>query len=361
MASGSASVWGAGMKTLQTVDLHCEGEPARVVIGGLPAIPGSTMVEKRSYCMEHLDHLRKLLLLEPRGYPCQNADFIVPPCSPEAVWGVVIAEQGKVYAPMSGHNIMCVATALLETGLVPMVEPVTEFALDTPAGLVNIRTASSGGRCRAVTLRNCAAWVEKRDLVVEVPGGVGKVTFDIVYSGMWFAVVDAPSVGLELKPECGKQICRLGEMIKVAAREQHPVQHPEYDYAGPEILVFTAPGGGGAHGKNAVVMSNGQLLWDKPETWTGMLDRSPCGTGTCAVMALRWARGLLKVGEPFVHESIIGTRFTGRLVEEVEACGRSAVVPEITGSAWITQHCQVVVQPDDPFPEGYTVADIWAA
>eukprot|EP01062_Namystynia_karyoxenos_P022259 TRINITY_DN18529_c0_g1_i1.p1 TRINITY_DN18529_c0_g1~~TRINITY_DN18529_c0_g1_i1.p1 ORF type:complete len:398 (+),score=123.09 TRINITY_DN18529_c0_g1_i1:96-1196(+) len=355
------SPWGAGPRTLQVVDTHCAGEPARVVIGGLPPIPGDTMQAKRKYCMDHLDHIRKLLLLEPRGYPCQNADLVVPACSPEAAWGLLILEHGKIYPAMSGHNAMCTVTALLETGMVPMEEPVTNFTLDTPAGLVRVRAACDGGRCRSVTLRNAASWLEQRDAVVNVPHGVGSVTMDIAFGGMWYCVVDAASVGLELRPENGKRICRLGEMIKAAAREQCPVNHPEYDYPGPDILVFTAPGGGGCDGRNAVVMSHGKLDWEREETWTGVIDRSPCGTGTCAVMASRFARGKQAVGGRFVHNSIIDTTFVGQIEEEVTVAGRRAIIPEITGTAWITQHCQVVVHPDDPFPEGFTVGDIWAS
>merc|ERR550514_1761314 len=155
---------------------------------------------------------------------------------------------------------------------------------------------------------------------------------------MWYAIVDAASVGLELLPENGKQICRLGEMIKVAAREQHPVNHPEFDYPGPDILAFRGPAdpGSGASARNAVVMSNGELDWDRPDTWTAMIDRSPCGTGTCAIMAVLHARGQLRVGEDFVHESIVGSRFVGRLHGETSVCGRPAVLPSIGGQAWIT-------------------------
>eukprot|EP00756_Hemistasia_phaeocysticola_P057202 Hpha_TRINITY_DN33828_c0_g1::TRINITY_DN33828_c0_g1_i1::g.27459::m.27459/K01777/prdF; proline racemase len=358
-AGAGPSIWGAGPKTFQAVDAHCGGEPARIIVGGLPNIPGQTMMEKRAYFMENYDHIRKLLLTEPRGYPCQNADLVVPACSPEADWGLLILEQGKIYPAMSGHNAICFSTVLLETGLVTMREPQTSFTLDTPAGLVKVTAECSGGRCRSVTLRNAPAWLEKKDAVVEVPE-IGRVVLDIAFGGMWYAIVDAASVGLNLDPSTGKEICRMGEMIKVAAREQCPVDHPQYSYPGPDILVFTAPGVEGCDGRNAVVMSNGELKWDDPKTWTGMIDRSPCGTGTCAVMASRFARGKLKIGQPFVHQSIVGSRFTGVLTEEVDVCGRKAVVPEIKGQAWITQHCQVIVHPDDPFPEGYTVGDIWS-
>ena len=185
---------------------------------------------------------------------------------------------------------------------------------------------------------------------------------------MQYAVVDAARIGLTLEPRFGRELCRIGEMIKVAARQQHPVNHPEFDYPGPDILVFRGPGtrlpgGGGLRARNAVVMSNGELDWDRPETWTGMLDRSPCGTGTCAVMAVLHARGELAVGEVLVHESIIGSEFVGQLHAEV-AVGEGpravrGVVPSVSGRAWVTQRATVVCDPSDPFPEGYTVGDIW--
>ena len=365
----------AGMKDLDVIDCHCEGEPARVIVGGLPDIPGDTMVERRQNFMRDFDDYRQLLILEPRGYPCQNADFIVPSTRPDAAFGVVIAEQGFIYPMMSGHNIICVATALLESGKVPMSEPTTEFGLDCPAGLVKIHAECKAGRATRITLHNAPAYCKPADMdvIVDVPT-VGKVTVDIAYGGMHYVIVDAASVGLSpLDPSRGKEICKIGEMIKIATREQHPVQHVTHDYPGPDILVFREPavrkfdedlGKEVVHAKNTVVMSNGVLDWDKPETWTGMLDRSPCGTGTCAVMAHLHARGELKVGEDFVHESILGTKFIGRLLEETslqpaEGDPVKAVVPTISGRAWVTQKATVVCDPSDPFPRGYKVGDIW--
>jgi proline racemase len=320
--------------------------------------------------MEHMDGLRKLLLLEPRGYPCQNANFIVPSSSPDAAFGFVIAEQNFIYPMMSGHNAICVATALLEAGMVPMEEPTTRFSLEAPAGLIEVEAECSHGRATAVTLRNQPAFCRERDMDVEVQvPHVGSVNVTVAYGGMFYALVDAESVGLELIPERGREIVRLGEMIKVATREQHPVAHPEFHYPGPDILCFRGPvRRSGREGlltaRNAVVMSNGELDWDRPETWTAMIDRSPCGTGTCAVMAAMHAKGELAIGEDFVHESIIGTSFIGRLhgVEMVgEASGEpiAAVQPSIRGRGWVTQHATVVCDPTDPFPEGYTVGDIW--
>eukprot|EP00438_Fugacium_kawagutii_P013026 Skav214741 [mRNA] locus=scaffold3176:143359:144339:- [translate_table: standard] len=316
-----------------------------------------------------LDALRKVLLLEPRGYPCQNANFIFPPSGdfPTAAFGVVIAEQGRVYPAMSGHNMMCVATALLETGMVPMQEGWTEFDLETPAGLVGISAKCQNGKAVQVTLRNVPSFCNDLDVEVEVPE-IGCVRVDIAYGGMFYAIVDAAQINLQLVPSNGRAICKLGEMIKIACREQHPVNHPDFDYPGCDILVFTDNQRRDGHlvrGHNAVVMSNGKLSWDDPDSWTGMIDRSPCGTGTCAVMAQMFRRGRLGLGEEFLHESIIGSRFVGKLLSEVIIGPANnpvrAVMPSISGRAWITQHSEVVCDPSDPFPQGFTVADIWSS
>lgn len=340
-------------RVLQVIDAHCGGEPARVVVGGLPRVPGRTMLEKRAYFMEELDDLRQLLLHEPRGYPCQNANFLVEPTSRDAALGVIIAEQGAVYPAMSGHNLMCVAKIAVDTGLAA-----GSFVVDTPAGPVGV-TADKG----SVRLDNVASFCKDMDIVVDVPT-VGRVSMDVAFGGMWYAVVDAASVGLELTPSRGRDIARLGEMIKAAARQQHPVQHPDYDYPGPDILVFREPArpdGAALRARNAVVMTTKPLDWDNPHTWTAMLDRSPCGTGTCAVMAHLHARGQLAIGQDFIHESIIGSTFRGRLHDTCRLTdGTHAVKPSIEGSAFVTQHATVVLDAMDPFPTGIPqVADIW--
>ncbi|CAK0849024.1 unnamed protein product [Prorocentrum cordatum] len=300
-ASAVAAGASSGRRVLQVVDCHAAGEPARVVVGGLPTVPGATMLEKRAHVMEHLDGLRKLLITEPRGYPCQNANLVFPAADPRAAFGFVILEQNKIYPAMSGHNTMCVATALLETGMVPMVEPVTEFVLEAPGGLIRkITAACSNGKATDIRFMNQPAFVAPQclDLEVEVPQ-LGTVRLDVAWGGgMWYAVVDAAPLGLELLP-MHEELCRAGEMIKVATREQHQVNHPEFDYPGPDIMVFRGPAvSPKASARNVVVMSNGVLDWQRPATWTGMIDRSPCGTGTCAVMATAvppagppWRRG----------------------------------------------------------------------
>lgn len=310
--------------------------------------------------MEHLDHVRKVLLMEPRGYPCQNLNILLPPLDPAADLAYIIAEQNCIYPLFSGHNTVCVATAVLEAGLVPMEEPVTRLCLESPGGLIQVRATCSEGRVQEVAMTTLPSFLGARDVKVTVPG-LGQVTVDIAFGGMWYVIVAAEQAGLTLEPENGKMISRLGEMIKVSCREQHPVQHPCLDYPGPDILVFTAPPrpGSGATATNTVVMSNGELDWSKPETCAAMLDRSPCGSGTAAVMAARHARGLLPLGEDFLHDGVLATRFKGRLLAETQVGEFKAVVPEICGRAWVTGLGSQVVEPDDPLPLGYTVGDIW--
>jgi len=319
--------------------------------------------------MEHDDWLRALMITEPRGYPCQNLDIIYPatPNCPEAAFSYVIAENHPCYPAMSGHNTICVATALLETGMVQMQEPITSFVLEAPAGPIRITAQCEQGKAKKITLRNAPAFVRPEDmeLTIKVPkGDVGAVTVSVAYGGMWYAIVDAASVGLKIQLEDAAELVRIGEMIKIATMEQHPVEHPTVQSPGWN----TAMRGDASHGgtaANAVVMSTGTLDWEKPASWTGNLDRSPCGTGTSAVMALLYAQGKLGLNEEFHHEGILGTIFTGKLVEEIVLKSENgedikAVVPEITGEAWVTQYSQVVVDPTDPFGCGYRVGDIWS-
>ena len=264
------------------------------------------------------------------------------------------------YPGMSGTNTICVSTVLLETGIVEMHEPVTELTLESPAGLIRVRAECRGGRVRAVTFRNVPSFAVHLDTAVEVPQ-LGTVTVDVAYGGMFYVIADAPSLGLEIAPDRGRDIVRIGEMVKAAAREQLPVAHPDQPgFEGITIAVLSAPPSRPeAHMKNAVVVSTGKLDWDRPATWTGAIDRSPCGTGTSAKMAALHAKGKLRLNEDFNHEGILGTIFTGRLIEETQIGPYKAVVPTITGRAWITGKANYELQEDDPFPEGFTVGDIW--
>lgn len=345
-------------RLINAVDLHACGEPGRVITGGVMDVPGKTMYDKMQYLATKADGLRKLMLNEPRGYPASNCNLILPPTHPEAVAGYVIMEHVE-YPGMSGTNTICVTTALLETGMVPMQEPVTELTLESPAGLIRVKADCRNGKVKRVTFTNVPSFATHLDKIIEVPQ-LGKVTVDVAYGGMFYVIADAEQFGLKLVPEEGGDIVRIGEMIKAAAQEQLPVIHPiQPGFEGITIGQLSGQPLKEGHRRNAVVVSTGKLDWNKPSTWTGAIDRSPCGTGTSAKMATLYARGKLKLNEDFHHEGILGTIFTGRLIEELQLGPYRAVVPTISGSAWITGFAQYVVDPEDPFPEGFTIGDIW--
>jgi proline racemase len=300
------------------------------------------------------------MVREPRGYPAANCNLVLPSSNPEAVAGYVIMEQVE-YPGMSGTNTMCVVTALLEMGVLPMTEPVTELTLEAPAGLIRIRADCRDGKVTGVTFRNVPAFTTHLDAVVEVPH-LGSVTVDVAYGGMFYVIAAAEPFGLRLTPDEGADIVRITEMIKTAAAHQLPVSHPEQPgFEGITIGQLSGPAHDPANSmRNVVTVSTGVLDWERPATWTGAIDRSPCGTGTSARMATLHARGRLAIDEDFCHEGILGTVFTGRLLETTRVGDRDAVVPQISGQAWITGIADNVVDPTDPFPDGFTIGDIWA-
>ncbi|HIF38538.1 MAG TPA: hypothetical protein EYQ69_04865 [Gemmatimonadetes bacterium] len=347
------------IKRVEAVDLHACGEPGRVIVGGIPDVPGTNMFEKMQYLEAHLDGLRKMMLREPRGYPAANCNVLLPPTCEEADAGFVIMEQVE-YPPMSGTNTICVVTALVETGMVDVEEPVTHLCLETPGGLVSVAAAVGNGKVEKVTFENVPCFAVHLDKEIDVPE-IGKLRVDVAYGGMFYVIADAKDVGLSLDLREGCDIARIGEMIKVAASEQLPVCHPE-NSAIEGISISQLSGSSDkveGRVKNAVVVSTGILDWNNPSTWTGALDRSPCGTGTCAKMAVLHAKGVLGLGEDFHHEGPLGTVFTGRLLRETEVGEYKAVVPSLSGTAWITGFAEYVLDPDDPFPEGFTLGDIW--
>jgi proline racemase len=344
---------------ITAVDAHACGEPGRVITGGVLDVPGQTMFEKKCWIAQNADHIRLRMLREPRGYPAANCNLVLPSNHPEADAGFVIMEQVE-YPPMSGTNTICVATVLIETGMVKATEPVTQLKLETPAGLIGIDAEVWHGKVKRVTFRNVPAFATHLDAKVEVPG-LGTVTVDVAYGGMFYVIADAEPLGLALRPDEAREIVRVAEMIKAATQEQLPTVHPENPgIAGVSIAQLSGPPSRPeANRRNTVVVSTGKLDWERPASWTGALDRSPCGTGTCAKMAALWAKGQLGLHEDFVHEGILGTTFTGRLVQETQVGAYRAVVPTISGQAWITGFAQYVVDPEDPFPDGFTVGDIW--
>jgi proline racemase len=331
-----------------------------VIVGGVDGIPGGSMFEAMTWLQANRDDFRLRMLREPRGFPAANCNLVLPSSNPEAAAGYVIMEQVE-YPGMSGSNTMCVVTALLETGLLPMTEPVTELTLEAPAGLIRVTADCADGKVTGVTFRNVPAFATHLDAIVEVPH-LGTVTVDVAYGGMFYVIASAEAFGLRLTPDEGADIVRITEMIKASAADQLPVVHPEQPgFAGITIGQLSGPAHDPANSmRNVVTVSTGVLDWERPATWTGAIDRSPCGTGTSARMATLHAHGRLAIGEEFRHEGILGTIFTGRLLAEMRIGDRAAVIPQITGQAWITGFADYVLDPTDPFPEGFRVGDIWA-
>ena len=270
---------------VHAVDTHACGEPGRVIVGGVLDVPGNTMFEKMQYLEAEADELRLRMLREPRGYPAANCNLILPPTVPEADAGYVIMEQVE-YPGMSGTNTIAVVTVLIETGMVKSQEPVTELLLESPAGLIPVRAEVHNGKVKNVTFENVPGFAVYIDAKVEVPE-LGSVTVDVAYGGMFYVIADADQFGLRLTEDEAGDAVRVGEMVKAAAQEQLDCVHPENpDIRGITIGQLSAPPiGANADCRNTVVVSTGKLDWDRPSTWKGILDRSPCGTGTCAKMA----------------------------------------------------------------------------
>lgn len=329
-------------KLIQAIDTHTEGMPTRVVTGGVRVIPGKTMVERRVWAKEHLDDLRGLLMREPHGHAAMSGAILQPSTRSDADWGVLYVETTG-FLPMCGHGTIGVATALVETGLVDVVEPVTEIRLDTPAGLVTATVVVEGGKARTVSLTNVPAFVLDADAVVDVDG-LGEVRYAMVYGGNLYPIIDAQQLGVALDLQHKDELIALGLRIIDAVNEQRPPVHPEDStIRGIHHAQFVQPGTDGADTRNAVL------------NVPGYFDRSPCGTGTSAIMALRHHRGELSVGDQHVNESMLGTRFTGTVLGETEVAGTRGIVPRITGRAWLTGFSQHLVDPTDPFPAGFTV------
>jgi proline racemase len=332
-------------RLLSAIDAHAAGSPERVVVSGVPALPCNTMLEKARYVCDNLDHLRTFLVHEPRGHGNMYASLIVPPSVEDADVGVVYLEVGG-YPTMCGHGTIAICTVLVETGIVEAKEPETKIALDTPAGLVRAQVAVGDGQAESVTIQNVPSFLYRADIEVQTPN-LGRVRLDIAYGGNFCAILPADRVGLEVVPERANDLIACGTEIWKAVNEQISVHHPEepgIDCVNYVQFSATASDPRAAM-KNAVVA---------PPT---SIDRSPCGTGTSARMAALHAQGKLDLGEEFVHESIIGSLFSGVLVEEIEVGEFSAVVPTITGSAYITGMHQFMLDPRDPFPAGFLLGE----
>ncbi|MBV8963793.1 MAG: proline racemase family protein [Hyphomicrobiales bacterium] len=332
---------------LSVVGCHAEGEVGDVVIGGFLPPKGASMYERMRTMERDFDHIRRFLLCEPRGSVCRHVNILVPPIEPSCDVGIIIMEPTE-YVPMSGSNLICTVTVLLETGLVAMREPETVVRVDTPAGPVKAVARCEAGKCRSVEFENVPSFVDKLDARLDVEGH-GTIEVDIAYGGMFYAIVDATKLGFRIEPSEARELAALGERIRLAAREQLSVVHPQNPgISGVSIVQFDRPFEGvGKVTRNTCIVAPGRS------------DRSPTGTGTSARLAVLHARGMMKVGEAMTHESIIGSRFHGRILSETKIGDRKAIIPAIEGRAWITGFFNYLLDPDDPYPQGYVVSDSW--
>ena len=332
-------------RTLSLLGVHAEGEIGKIVMGGVLDVPGASMLEKLRWMNREGDSLRRFCVLEPRGGPNASVNLLLPPCDAAADAAFIVMQPDQCHA-MSGSNAICVTTALLETGMVPMQEPETIVTLDTAAGLVRARAACRDGRCESVTLDMPASFCQALEVPVEVPG-LGPVMVDIAFGGVFYALCDPATVGLRVAPAMARALVDTGMAILEAARGQMVPEHPERP--GLEGLAYLMWCGEDEDGpRNATVMPPGRL------------DRSPCGTGSSARLAVMHRRRLAKEGHRVLFRSTIGTRFESEIAAVTRLVdGRPAILPRITGRAWIFSREEIALDPADPFPLGHALSDIW--
>jgi len=328
--------------TIRTVEFHTAGEPVRIVVDGLPPIPGATILEKRRSAQAHLDHLRRTLMAEPRGHADMYGVWPVEPDLPGADLAVLFLHN-EGFSTMCGHGIIGVATVLVECGLVEREGDEVEIGIDTPAGFVRAHAeVSADGRVDRVRFENVDSFVERLDATIDV-AGLGTVRYDLAFGGAYYAYVDAAELGVALVPEEAGRLIDVGRRIKDAVQAQDPPSHPEDADLGfmyGTIFVGAALAQGN-HSRNVCVFADGEV------------DRCPTGTGVSGRLAIHHSRGELHAGEPIRIESILGTCFDGRVLDEVEVAGRDGIMPEVAGRAWITGRHEFLIAPDDPLREGF--------
>lgn len=334
-------------RLITVVGCHAEGEIGDVIVGGILPPPGDTVFAQMQAFARDSDHLRRFLICEPRGSVARHINLLVPPKRADCVAGAIIMEPTE-YPPMSGSNTICIATVLLETGLVAMQEPETRLRLDMPGGPVDVVARCSGGKVTSVRLVNVPCFADRLDAPLEVEGH-GTIPVDVAYGGMIYALVDANRLGFALTPDEARDLAVLGEKIRRAARQQITVAHPENPaISGVSIVQFNEPcRGPGTVARNTCIVAPGRS------------DRSPTGTGLSARLAVLAARGILKVGDRFSHASLIGSRFDGEIVAATTVGGRPGIIPAIEGRAWITGTHHYQLDPTDPWPAGYVLSDTW--
>jgi proline racemase len=334
-------------RSLELVQVHCQGEIGKVLVAGAPEIPGATMLDKMHHINTVDDSLRRFLTLEPRASAQMTVNLVTVPTRADADAGFIVLQADRAHA-MSGSNCICVVTALLETGRVPMREPETIVRLDTPAGLIAARARCANGRCLSVSLDNVPAFVEALDRGIETQAW-GTIKADIAFGGIHYAIVDVEQIGLAIAPKNARALAEAGVQLREIIGRQVSVSHPEL----PGMTEI------------AYVMFRSIEPDGAIRTCTtlpaGRVDRSPCGTGSSANLAVLHARGAVKLGDQRRSRSITGGEFTVEAIAETTVGGRPAVVPRITGQAWIYGREEFRVDIGDPFPKGFTLSDAWGS
>jgi trans-L-3-hydroxyproline dehydratase len=332
-----------GWLRIEAIDAHTEGEPLRVIVSGFPQPPGATVLERRRWAREHLDHLRTALMWEPRGHADMYGCLLMPPPTPDGDLAVLFLHN-EGFSTMCGHGIIGVTKVVLETGLFPLTEPVTTLRIDAPAGRITAHAHIEDGRVDRIAFRNVPSFAAALDQSVDVPG-LGRVRYDLAFGGAFYAFVQAEPLGLACSPHRVRELIDAGSAIKRAVSASRAIAHPtEPDLGFLYGTIFTGPPAGpDADSRHVCVFAEGEV------------DRSPTGTGVSARMAIHHARGEVAVGEARVIESIIGSRFTGRVVEETRCGPLPAVIPEVEGGAWITGRAEFLIDPADPLRAGFLV------
>lgn len=328
---------------IETIDAHTAGEPLRIILSGLPEIKGATILEKRRYMKENLDHYRTALMFEPRGHADMYGCIITPPVTNEADFGVIFMHN-EGYSTMCGHGIIAVTTVVLETGMFEMVEPVTKIKIDSPAGLITSYAKIKNGKVESVYFHNVPSFVLLKDQIVDVPL-LGKIQFDVAFGGAFYAFVKADHLGLTMHESEFRELIEKGMMIKHAVMENFAIKHPfdndlSFLYG---TIFYGAPLSNIANSRNVCIFAEGEV------------DRSPTGTGVSARAALHYSKKELELNIPMRIESIIGTRFSAKVIQETKFGSYDAVIPEVEGNAFITGKSTFYVNPDDPLKNGFVL------
>lgn len=326
---------------ITAIDAHTGGEPFRVIVDGFPELQGETILERRRYAKEHYDHLRTALMWEPRGHADMYGCILTPPTTPDADFGILFIHN-EGFSTMCGHGIIGIATVVLETGMLTMVAPTTTLRINSPAGLITAYAHIEDGHVKNVSFHNVPSFVAALDEMVDVPG-LGKIRYDLAFGGAFYAYVNAGEAGVNCWPDDYRPLIEKGMSIKRAVMESHPIEHPvEKDLGFLYGTIFVGPPlEQGSHSRNVCIFAEGEV------------DRSPTGTGVSGRLAIHHRRGEIQMNQPIVIESIIGSTFTGKVVEETAFGPYPAIIPEVTGEAHIVGRNELWINPNDPLKDGF--------